>query len=208
MSGQGNGGGNSAFGRLAIASSYRVAALPYDPATMRPGGQGGRYARGWALGGLSAVQGMPHTSIGAHRPAFGTAVSYGAEPAGGSSSDVSIYQQAGTVAGSYASAADVRRALAKKQADLAALVSLKAKQPWMAAVLDWQISRIDADIQALNQKLALQVEGEDSSRTWRSLGQTGGAVAIVGGIVGVGILVTILSKSLRKKNPRRRNRSR
>ena len=50
-------------------------------------------------------------------PPFGTAVSYGAEPASGSDAD--LYSQVGTVAGAYAAQQETRTKLYKAQADLA-----------------------------------------------------------------------------------------
>jgi len=179
----GIGGGSRhapAFGRIGFSSTFHTATLPPPPTETAPNGYGvQRYNRGFGYGDAAPV----------------------AAPTD------SYYTQAGQLIGAYSSAADVRRALAKKEADLDALKKLRAKSPVLASVLDWQISRTDADIGALREKLMLTQEGESATRDWRSIGQTGGIVAIVAGVgvvalLGVGLAAAI--KQARKSNPRKR----
>ena len=213
---------SSPFGRLAIAQSFRVAALPYNPQTMPPAGQGGRYMRGssgfaGAPIGYGGVEGYTAPllfqgraqggGMNATRPAYIGSTE--------SPDDLSTYEQIGTVAGSAAAQAEARRILYKKQADLAALQQARANmKPWqvtagMATVVDWQISRVTADIRALEEKLAIQVEGEESWRLFRSFGQAGSIIAIVAGISGAALLATMLAKAIKshKSNPKKRRKS-
>jgi len=178
--------GSPGYGRLAVASSYYTAALPFTRG-MPPGGQ---RQRTWALGGLP----------------YGTPMSYGAEAQSGSQSDLSVYQQVGTVAGAAAAMQEVRTKLYKAQADLQALQSVPPNP-----VTNWLISRKQAEIAALNERLTIQLEGESSTRTWRSLGQTGSVIAIVGGVGLLGLLGVALSKAVKstRSNPKKRkNRKR
>jgi hypothetical protein len=207
---------SSPFGRLAVAQNFYVAALPYNPQTMPPAGQGGRYMRGSA--GFAGVpegyttpllfQGRAQGGgMNATRPAYIGSTE--------SPEDLSTYEQIGTVAGSMAAQQESRRLLYKKQVDLAALQRARAAmKPWqvtmgMAQVVDWQIARTEADIRALEEKLAIQVEGEESWRLFRGFGQAGSVIAIVAGVAGVALLATALAKAIksRKTNPKKRRKS-
>lgn len=135
---------------------------------------------------------------GPRRPGhfFGDVVDAGASYATGVE-EKSVEQQAGEVLGAYMSTQDVRRMLAKKQVDLKYLQDMRktVKLPPASTALDWQIARLQADIAALKQRLALATEGEEAQRSWRSIGQTAGVVGVV---LGVALTASVLAGIARK----------
>jgi hypothetical protein len=120
---------------------------------------------------------------------------YGATPAPSTTDPTTYFQQAGAAAGAFASAQDLRKQIAKLQAQITNYQDMARRVPFAAFYYNNQITVKQAEIDALNQNLALQVQGEQATTDYRSLAQTGGAVAIVGGVIAVVILGLVAVKA-------------
>lgn len=170
----------SPFGRIGFASGFDVASRPW-PGPLTPAAQGpGRFPYGDAA------------------PT--------ATPASESDSYINA-ATAGQAIGAYQAQQDVRVQIATTTAEIANLEATRDRLPKMLQpVVQGRINVLQAKVTALQQKLSLAVEGEDSTRTWRGLGQTGAVVAIVAGVGVVTLLGIAIAVSIPKKNPRHRSR--
>tara|TARA_Y100000310_G_C20222456_1_gene596362 strand:- start:5 stop:430 length:426 start_codon:yes stop_codon:yes gene_type:complete len=84
------------------------------------------------------------------------------------------------------------------QARLKNLRRMKRKFPLLTLYYENQIERTKAKLSAAKKREQLQVEAQESTRTWRGLGQTGVGVAVVLGIVLTGaIAIGAVSKATR-----------
>ena len=84
------------------------------------------------------------------------------------------------------------------QAKLKNLRRMKKKFPLLTMFYDNQIEKVKAKLEAAKQRLELQKESQESTRTWRGLGQTGVGVAVVLGIVLTGaVAIGAVAKATR-----------
>jgi hypothetical protein len=112
--------------------------------------------------------------------------------AGGGGGAAVYATQAAAAVAAYQSAQDPRVQAQVLQARIQNYQAMKVKYPFMATFYNNQIGIMQAKLQAIQQNLAIKVEGEQATREWRGLGQTGVAVGILAG-VGVAVLITVLA---------------
>ena len=208
--GIGGSGGGGAFGRLSHGRN-----VAYRGAEGSPTGYGGHKS---AFGGDSSAYGrlgIARDAATAARPWDPTRGSFGFNAgryargwAGIGATEPTSAEQAGEFVGSYTAAADARVKSAALEAQIANLEATMAKLP---SFLQWPLqSSINvkrAKLAAYQEKLGIQVQGEDSWAVSRVITQTGGVVAIIAGVALTGLLVTLAVKHGRaaKVNGRRRN---
>ena len=101
----------------------------------------------------------------------------------------------GAASGVTDSLADPRTTVAVLKAKIANYETMKAKIPAMAWWYDNEIAKMRAKLRAAKAKLALLEEGEDATRSWRFLGQTG---TVVGIGVGLAAFIALLSFSRKR----------
>ena len=121
-------------------------------------------------------------------------------PAGSDSTDYYV-QQAAAAYASYSAAQDPRIRRAKLAAMIKNYSLLKRKYAGVPLLGDFytaQLGKMRAELKALDEKIALQQEGEQATRDWRTLGQTSAAVGIVGGVALTGLILALVVQAGRR----------
>lgn len=156
--------------------------------------------------------GLASSFMTAARPWQGarTLGGYGVTEAESTSESTDYLQQAGAFAGGYANASDARIALSTIQAKIDSDKAILAQMPkWLVParlVLQRDIAILSAKKTALQDKFGIQVEGENATRNWRTIGMTGGVVGVGIGLALIALLVTMTVKKART-NGKRRNKT-
>lgn len=97
----------------------------------------------------------------------------------------------------YQANQDVRIMRAAYMARIQNYEAMKKQFPLLGVFYTNQINTLKAKVAAIDEKLALQVEGEAATRDWRSLGQTGVGIGILGGIALITLLTALTIRVVR-----------
>lgn len=117
-----------------------------------------------------------------------------AAPPSGGTNPLQYAQTAATVAAAYTSGQDPRMMRATYLARIENFKVMRQKMPLLRTYYDNQINLLQSKVAALDEKLALQVEGEAATKDWRSLGQTGIGVGVVAGVALTALLLVTAYK--------------
>ena len=106
------------------------------------------------------------------------------------------------VATAYVESTDPRVALGQVRARISNYQKMRVTSPYNVIPgklwYDNEITKLLAREKALVEKVGLEHEGEDATRTWRALGQTGTGVGIVTGFAVIGLILALAARTSRR----------